>query len=56
MYSEFKAKAFKDLNENEWEEELSRLECMDILSLISYVDSLFDIICNIKTEEALIMV
>jgi len=52
MYSEFKAKAFKDLNDSEWEEELTWLESMDLLNLISYIDSLFDIIIGLWTEEA----
>ena len=28
---------------------------MDILNLISYTDSLFDIICNLKTEETSVL-
>lgn len=56
MYSEFKAKAFKDLNDSEWEEELTWLESMDLLNLISYIDSLFDIIIGLWTEEALTLV
>ena len=56
MYSEFKAKAFKDLNDSEREEELTWLESMDLLNLISYIDSLFDIIIGLWTEEALTLV
>ena len=28
---------------------------MDLLNLISYIDSLFDIVVNIKTEESLLL-
>lgn len=34
------------------EEEIKRLESIDILTLISYVDSLFEIMTNLKVEEA----
>jgi len=52
MYVEFKNKSFADpLSDSEVLEEMGRLESIDILTLISYVDSLFEILTSLKLDE-----
>ncbi len=53
MYAEFKNRGFENpMNDDELDEELRRLEATDILTLISYLDSLFEIMASMKVDAS----
>lgn len=57
MYVEFKNKSFKQpIEDNELQEELRWLETVDILTLISYIDSLFEIMVDLRIDDANVLV